>query len=89
VVVAGHEAAPAERHAVDVHELAGGARVLGGDDVGARQEVEDAQGDVARGADGRGGQGQAGQGRGAIPGGPGGLWRGVVVHPWTLPAPRL
>ena len=51
VVVVGQDRARVAANAVDLQQLARLAGVLGGEDVGARQHVERAEGDVARVAD--------------------------------------
>lgn len=51
MVVIGQDRRPGPPHAVDIEELAGLAGILGGQQIGPRQDVERAQRDVARRAD--------------------------------------
>ena len=47
------ERPPAKGDAVDLHQVAQGAGVLGQQQIGARQHIQRPQGDVTRGADRR------------------------------------
>jgi hypothetical protein len=78
MIVKGHNLAPVQRHTVDFHQLACGAGILGGDQIGRGQDIQRAQRDIARRPD---------RGRDEIK--TGREWLGQMIHGWTLVAPAL
>ena len=64
MVVVGDERTIAERDAVDLHQLARGAGVFGGDHIGRGQNIQRAQGDIAGIADRGGDEVEPGPGKG-------------------------